>query len=264
MEVIKMLERNINSEIKENWLKNYKYSTGRGFTEEEEKEVEKINNLFEIKLLNEKYRPKLSINRILGKEYWKNGNRKKNREGEVMIGKLLEEYFINGYAIEVALLNYKTIIEKRISYFIKLNSIIDIIKFGILYYSSMRVILKDEINGLIEDYARLTVIETENKILADIIDSDWDELCGDVRKQEEEILEREKVKKENIKKGIIKYNRKLINEERRNWNRTKNTSEVTSVLKTINKLQKEGKWEGFKRKVEERKKQKELENKKRK
>ena len=182
-----------------------------------------------------------------------------------MIGKLLEEYFINGYAIEVALLNYKTtIIEKRISYFIKLNSIIDIIKFGILYYSSMRVILKDEINGLIEDYARLTVIETENKILADIIDSDWDELCEDVRKQEEEILEREKVKKENIKKGIIKYNRKLINEERRNWNRTKNTSEVTSVLKTINKLQKEGKWEGFKRKAEERKKQKELENKKRK
>ena len=61
-------------------------------------------------MLNEKYRPKLSINRILGKEYWKNGNRKKNREGEVMIGKLLEEYFINGYAIEVALLNYKTTI----------------------------------------------------------------------------------------------------------------------------------------------------------
>ena len=68
----------------------------------------------------------------------------------------------------------------------------------------MRVILKDEINGLIEDYARLTVIETENKILADIIDSDWDELCEDVRKQEEEILEREKVKKENID-GAVCY-----------------------------------------------------------
>lgn len=256
-----MLEKNINNEIKENWLKNYKYSTGRGFTEEEEKEIEKINNLFEIRLLNEKYKPRLSVNRILGKEYWKNGNKKKDREGEVMIRKLLEEYFINGYAIEVALLNYKTIIEKRISYLIKLNGIIDIIKFGILYYSSMRVILKNEINGLIEDYARLTVIETENKILADIIDSDWDKLCEDVKKQEEERIEREKVRKENIKRGLIKYNRKLVNEERRNWNKTKYTTEVTSVLKTINKLQKEGKWESFKRKAEERKKQKEIENK---